>query len=343
MGFAGRGSRRTVRRSRGGSMQELLRTSVTQEVSTSCCRTWRRAARLRRVEAIFPCIQKEPSLPDDLPAIPIHHVLHPTDFSPASELAFVHALAIALRARAALTILHIDRKADSTTSWNEFPAIRATLERWDLLPHGSPRNAVPKLGIALEKAAVRDANPVHGILAFLDQNPAQLAVLGTHGRDGMPRWLHAAVAEPVARGAGIMTLFVSQGARGFVSPDDGSVSLAHVLLPVDREPPAKAAVTAARGLARAFDAAPRFTLLHVGDPKDMPAIRLDPAEEAVWERVVRSGPVVDEILQVAADLPADLIVMTTRGRSGFLDALRGSTTERVVRHAHCPMLAIPEK
>ncbi|HME72273.1 MAG TPA: universal stress protein [Myxococcota bacterium] len=281
-------------------------------------------------------------MPDDLPALPIDHVVHPTDLSPASELAFVHALAIALRARAALTVLHIDREAHPA-SWSEFPAIRATLERWGLLPHGSPRNAVPKLGIKVEKVAVRDADPVRGILAFLDQNPAQLAVLGTHGRDGMPRWLHAAVAEPVARGAGIMTLFVGQSARGFVSPDDGSVSLAHVLLPADREPPPKAAAPVARGLARAFGARPRFTLLHVGDPKDMPAVRLGPAEEAAWERVVRSGPVVDEILQIAAALPADLIVMTTRRRSGFLGALRGSTTERVVRHAPCPMLAIPEE
>ncbi|HTF35864.1 MAG TPA: universal stress protein [Myxococcota bacterium] len=281
-------------------------------------------------------------MPNDLPALPIDHVLHPTDFSPASDLAFVHALAIALRARAALTILHIDREAHPA-AWNEFPAIRATLERWGLLPQGSPRNAVPKLGIQVEKVAIRDADPVRGILAFLDQNPAQLAVLATHGRDGMPRWLHAAVAEPVARESGIMTLFVGQSARGFVSPDDGSISLAHVLLPADREPPPNAAASVARGLARAFGAHPRFTLLHVGDPEDMPAVRLGPAEEAAWERVVRRGPVVDEILQIAAGLPADLIVMTTRRRSGFLGALRGSTTERVVRHAPCPMLEIPEE
>jgi len=151
------------------------------------------------------------------------------------------------------------------------------------------------------------------------------------------------VAEPVARESGIMTLFAGQSARGFVSPDDGSISLAHVLLPADREPPPNAAASVARGLARAFGAHPRFTLLHVGDPEDMPAVRLGPAEEAAWERVVRRGPVVDEILQIAAGLPADLIVMTTRRRSGFLGALRGSTTERVVRHAPCPMLEIPEE
>jgi len=281
-------------------------------------------------------------LPDRVPALPIEHVLHPTDFSPVSEPAFVHALAIALRARAALTILHIDRKAEPAP-WHEFPAVRATLERWGLLPQGSPRNAVPKLGIQVEKVDVTHASPVHGILDFLDRNPAQLAVLGTHGRDGLPHWLHGAVAEPVARGAQIMTLFVSQSARGFVSPDDGSISLDHLLLPADREPPPNVATTVVRELAQAFGARPSFTLLHVGDPKHMPVVSVDRPEDAAWERVVRSGPVVDEILQMAATLPADLIVMTTGRHSGFLAALRGSTTEHVVRHAPCPTLAIPEE
>ncbi|HEY3719491.1 MAG TPA: universal stress protein, partial [Roseiarcus sp.] len=39
--------------------------------------------------------------------------------------------------------------------------------------------------------------------------------------------------------------------------------------------------------------------------------------------------------------PADLIVMPTAGHVGYLDALRGSTTERVLRQAPCPVLAMP--
>ncbi|TMA83757.1 MAG: universal stress protein [Deltaproteobacteria bacterium] len=38
---------------------------------------------------------------------------------------------------------------------------------------------------------------------------------------------------------------------------------------------------------------------------------------------------------------ADLIVMATEGRHGVVDALRGSVTERVVRDAPCPVLAVP--
>ena len=35
--------------------------------------------------------------------------------------------------------------------------------------------------------------------------------------------------------------------------------------------------------------------------------------------------------------------MPTAGHQGFLDALRGSTTERALRHAPCPVLAVPVK
>jgi len=38
---------------------------------------------------------------------------------------------------------------------------------------------------------------------------------------------------------------------------------------------------------------------------------------------------------------ADLIVMATEGRNGFLDALRGSHSEQVLRQCACPLLAIP--
>jgi len=49
--------------------------------------------------------------------------------------------------------------------------------------------------------------------------------------------------------------------------------------------------------------------------------------------------VVETILD-AADR-CDLIVMATEGTHGILDALRGSTTSRVVRAAPCPVLAVP--
>jgi nucleotide-binding universal stress UspA family protein len=50
---------------------------------------------------------------------------------------------------------------------------------------------------------------------------------------------------------------------------------------------------------------------------------------------------VDAILREAADWHADLIVMPTAGHHGLMDALAGSTSERVVRRAPCPVLTVP--
>jgi nucleotide-binding universal stress UspA family protein len=45
-------------------------------------------------------------------------------------------------------------------------------------------------------------------------------------------------------------------------------------------------------------------------------------------------------VDAAIELDVDLIAMPTAGHHGVLDALRGSTTERVIRHAPCPVLAL---
>ena len=58
---------------------------------------------------------------------------------------------------------------------------------------------------------------------------------------------------------------------------------------------------------------------------------------------MRPGPVVGTILEVAEEVSADLIVMATAGHKSVLDALRGSTTEAVLRKAQRPLLAVPAR
>ena len=60
-----------------------------------------------------------------------------------------------------------------------------------------------------------------------------------------------------------------------------------------------------------------------------------------WNGIVKSGEVIGAIVQTASDLDTDLIVMSADGRNGFLDALRGSHSERVLRRTPCPLRAIP--
>ena len=53
-----------------------------------------------------------------------------------------------------------------------------------------------------------------------------------------------------------------------------------------------------------------------------------------------SGRAFDRICKLAADIPADLIAISTHGHTGLKHLVLGSTTERVVRHAPCPVLVV---
>lgn len=55
---------------------------------------------------------------------------------------------------------------------------------------------------------------------------------------------------------------------------------------------------------------------------------------------VLHGAPFEEITQYAREQDVDLIVMATHGRTGLSHLLLGSTTERVVRHAPCPVLTV---
>src|SRR4051812_29673600 len=101
--------------------------------------------------------------PDSAALAPvIRHVLHPSDFSDASRTAFAHALKAALIAKGRLTLIHMTE--DPKSDWSAFPGVRETLERWGILPAGSPREAVSELGIDIAKIIGHGPDPVGGVL-----------------------------------------------------------------------------------------------------------------------------------------------------------------------------------
>jgi nucleotide-binding universal stress UspA family protein len=58
------------------------------------------------------------------------------------------------------------------------------------------------------------------------------------------------------------------------------------------------------------------------------------------ELVVKDGRAFAEIVKVAREAKADMIVISTHGRTGLSHAMFGSTAEKVVRKAPCPVLSI---
>jgi len=269
----------------------------------------------------------------------IRSVMHPTDLEAPNDVAFAHALKIALAGQAKFYILYNQSPMPDHVDWSAFPGVRKMLIDWRLLDADSSRADVAKLlGIHVAKVEVHGRDTATGIVRFLESHDSDLLVLATHGREGLPRWLHGAVAEPIARQANVNTLFVREGCRGFVDLKDGELHLRRILIPIDHKPRPEAAIKAAKQLSRLLRSDIDIRLLHVGDYSDMPVLSSIPSGA---ELAVKSGNVVDEILYEACDWDADLIAMSTAGHQGFFDALRGSTSERVLRQSPCPVLVVP--
>ena len=140
-----------------------------------------------------------------------------------------------------------------------------------------------------------------------------------------------------------------------------------ILLPTDFSECAAHAVPAAAQLARLWEA--RLVCLHVVEPV-VPAVGWTPVAEPLpvadisgrleeaaerelpkvagceecagldVEDVIAHGEAAAEIVRVARERGADLIVISSHGRTGLGRILFGSTAESVVRHAHCPVLVV---
>lgn len=143
------------------------------------------------------------------------------------------------------------------------------------------------------------------------------------------------------------------------------LSLRRILVPLDFSGKSRQALEVAVPLAELYHA--KIFLIHVVEPAcaypygpgEMSVAVLDsrPIVEASKERLsaiaralvppkvlgktlVRDGRAYLEILTAAEELEADVIVIATHGFTGLKHVLLGSTAERVVRHAHCPVLTV---
>ena len=273
--------------------------------------------------------------------LPFQRILHPSDFSEDSHTGLVHAVKLAVAAHGELSIMHIDPDVPRK-DFEDFPQVRPLLERWGLLPHGSPREKVADLGIAIKKTRTVAKNRTEGILQYLAKHPADLLVMATNQHEGLARWQHESVAEPVARGSQMATLFVPTQVEGFVAKDSGQPKLRRVLVPVSAEYSPQLAIDTTAQLASALGCDNLTVIVvQVGDDHTLHSLHYPIKTGWLWHTMACQGNVVEVILAMGKDFDVDLIVMTTSKQQTLLDLMRGSTTERVLRGARCPLLALP--
>jgi len=81
-----------------------------------------------------------------------------------------------------------------------------------------------------------------------------------------------------------------------------------------------------------------------GGEKELAKLSADEMRrEVAVEALVRTGSPAVEIIEVARSLPADLIVISTHGRTGLTHVLLGSVAEHVVQRAPCPVFVVREE
>jgi nucleotide-binding universal stress UspA family protein len=138
-----------------------------------------------------------------------------------------------------------------------------------------------------------------------------------------------------------------------------SFKLQKILVPIDFSDCSKKALQYAIPFARQFEA--ELVLVHVVEPYPMvpemapydfetfddSRLELEALRKGIDDTVsssvaLRKGTPHLEISEAARELGADLIVISTHGRKGLVRRVFGSTTEKVVRYAPCPVLIVRE-
>jgi universal stress protein A len=146
--------------------------------------------------------------------------------------------------------------------------------------------------------------------------------------------------------------------------DTAKFSFSRILAPTDFSPNSDRAVDYALQLARRLGA--KLTLLHIvpeasalsytmgGISTEEIEEWLTEAEKRLAEQLARAKVEYqevdsvrrtalhtrDEIVNVATELPADLLVISTHGYTGWKHFLFGSDAEKIIEHAPCPILVV---
>jgi nucleotide-binding universal stress UspA family protein len=280
----------------------------------------------------------------------IKEILFPTDLSSAADQAFDHARFLSERFQASLTLYHAVQVPDHQHAHWAFAHghelwIEAERRARECLARRAQTLTVSHRVIVERHASVR-----RSLVDKIRALQPDLTVLTTHGREGLAHLLLGSLAEDVLQHAFRSILCLREPAHGPALP------YRRILVPTDLSIASCLAFPMAALFARTFEA--EVVALHVVPPATLRSLSgvtsaqtVEVASESAVARFCRSefaqvplsvrvesGTVWGRICDVAKEERADLIVMATRGHDSLADRVLGSNTERVVRHAPCPVL-----
>lgn len=200
---------------------------------------------------------------------------------------------------------------------------------------------------------VAQGEPAAQILQAVERLRPDLVVMSSHGRSGPARWIRGSVSERVLRSCAAPLLVLNTTSLSDLA-SEGGIPIRRILVPQDGSAFSAAVLPHAQELALVHNA--EIVLFRVADrPEDEPhAVR-----EAALDRLLLTleeqrvqleaagvsttvdiafGKAANEILAAAGG--ADLVALSTHGRTGPARWLFGSVAELVLRHCARPLLVV---
>ncbi|HTO53654.1 MAG TPA: universal stress protein [Myxococcota bacterium] len=290
-------------------------------------------------------------------------ILVATDFSPHADRALAHALELAKLFSAELEVFsaaYVPPHALAALAPGVAPVATGMTPGLVEEARSQTRERIETLAATLRTRGIRATSaisadePSSAICTRALETGADLIAVGTRGHTGLAHVIFGSVAERVAQHARTAVLTAHAD-----SPAPAPYRC--VLVPTDFSADSDAAVAWARELVTRTGG--KLVLLHA---YDLPSLALtgsalaaahvekslaDSARQRLAalreslrglevETLISGARPDPSILETADRARADAIVMGTRGRTGLAHVLLGSTTERVIRRAQVPVIAV---
>jgi len=267
----------------------------------------------------------------------IRNILAPTDLSEASERSLDHAAFLAKSFDALLTLYHAAEMPDHEQPHWAFAHGHELWHQAEQAARRHLRERGAKLDVEHEIVVERAISPRRALLAHIRATAPDLTVMATHARKRLERLLLGSVSEAVFRHAYRSVLCVREPEQ------DSAHEYRRILLPTDLSVGASLAFPMAATMAKRFGAS--VLAVHVAQKAEKVPSQskitkeLKPLFKNVELRVeIFEGRPWHRIVEVARVEKADVVIMASRGHDSLGEEIFGSTTERVVRHATCPVL-----
>jgi nucleotide-binding universal stress UspA family protein len=225
----------------------------------------------------------------------------------------------------------------------------------DLYLRSVKKHYLPSL-VPIETAVIT-GKPDKAIIEFAKDNGMDLIIMSTHGRSGLTRWSFGRTADKVLRRSPCPTVILRS--EHDIKPNQ----FKRILLPLDGSRLAERVVEPALEIVKAVNVELFLIQVvekgsfygfghdeaHLGEEVEKAQTYLTelcdraiPSDVTVHVRVA-VGPAADVIVDFAAEQEIDLILISSRGDSGFDSWMFGSVAEKVMKGAPCAILVIRQE